>query len=369
MRITIPLILSLLLFSCSQGMEKQKFFAGKFTDDGQMGFQVLELNRESGTIEFVSEADAGPNPSFFCVSEDRKIIYAANEVMDFKGLHGGGITSLKYNPKTGIAEKIHEFSIPNGSPCYITLSPEKNHILLANYSGSSVTVVKLDDKGIPFEITDTISFTGPDGKVSHPHMISFDPAGKLVYLTDLGLDRIVIYDFDNTTGRLMENPGGIVNLQDGSGPRHFEFSSEGSMMYVINELNSTISVFQVNDEGSLKLLQTLTTLRKDFSGKSFCADIHRSKNGDFLYGSNRGENTIVTFRIDSDGLLGLAGQTNCGGDWPRNFALDPTGEYILVGNQKSGNISVFGIDNKTGLPLEPGTDYRLSSPACIKFPE
>ncbi len=365
----ISSVFIVLLFSCSRGLENERFFAAKFTDDGQKGLQVLELNQKNGTIKFVSVADAGPNPSYFCISGDKGIIYAANEVMDFKGLHGGGITSLKYKPETGFAEKIHEFSIPNGSPCFITLSPEKKHLLLANYSGSSVTVVKLDDEGIPSEITDTISFTGPEGKVSHPHMISFNPSGKLVYLTDLGLGRIVIYDFDNITGKLNEKPGFIVNLEEGSGPRHFVFSSDGEMMYVINELNSTIAVFQVNAEGNLSLVQTLSTLRKDFSGKSYCADIHISKNGDFLYGSNRGENTIVTLRINSNGLLSLAGHTSCGGDWPRNFSFDPTGKYILVGNQRSDNISVFNIDEETGLPTEPGTDFSMDAPACIKFEE
>jgi len=365
--IGIYVVVFSLLFSCSQGMKSQRFFVGKFTDEGQMGLQVLDLNPRNGTINFISEADAGPNPTYFCFSGDKGIIYAANEVMDFQGLHGGGITSLKYNPKTGTAEKIHEFPIPNGSPCYIALSPEKKHLLLANYSGSSVTVVKLDEEGIPVEITDSISFTGPDGKVSHPHMISFDPAGRRAYLTDLGLDRIVIYDFDNATGRLKEKPGGIVSLEEGSGPRHFVFSADGSMMYVINELNSSISVFQVDDAGGLTALQTFTTLRADFSGISYSADIHLSKNNNFLYGSNRGENTIVTFRINSDGLLNLAGHTNCGGDWPRNFALSPSGKYILVGNQRSGNISIFSIDEKTGLPAWPIADFSVGAPACIKF--
>ena len=132
-------------------------------------------------------------------------------------------------------------------------------------------------------------------------------------------------------------------------------------------LNSTISVFNVDANGELKLIQTLTTLREGFKGKSYCADIHIGKNGKFLYGSNRGENTIVTFRIGTDGKLTLAGHTSCGGEWPRNFVIDPSGKYILVGNQKSGNISLFSIDEKTGLPVEPGKDYKITSPVCLKF--
>jgi 6-phosphogluconolactonase len=138
-------------------------------------------------------------------------------------------------------------------------------------------------------------------------------------------------------------------------------------MYVINELNSTITFFNVRENGELQSVQTLSTLREGFKGESYCADIHIGKNGKYLYGSNRGENTIATFRIGSDGKLTLAGHTSCGGDWPRNFVIDPSGKYILVGNQKSGNISMFSIDEKSGLPVGPAKDYKISSPACLKF--
>jgi 6-phosphogluconolactonase len=198
-------------------------------------------------------------------------------------------------------------------------------------------------------------------------MISTDPAGKRIYLTDLGLDRIVIYTLDPASGQLHQINNGIAKLPAGSGPRHFVFSSDGTKMYVINELNSTLSFFSVDSEGGLKLIQTVSTLREGFNGKSFCADIHIGKNGKFLYGSNRGENTIVTFNIGSDGKLSLAGHTSCGGEWPRNFVIDPSGKYILVGNQNSGNIALFGIDEKTGLPVEPAKDYKIKAPVCLKF--
>lgn len=238
---------------------------------------------------------------------------------------------------------------------------------MASYSSSSIAVVKLDDKGIPVKVTDTISFEAKDGKVSHPHMISFDPAGKKVYLTDLGLDRIVIYDFDAVSGHLKQLDNGIDNFAKGTGPRHFIFNSTGTKLYVICELNSTISVFDVDDKGGLKSIQTLTTLAEGFKGESNCGDIHIGNKGQYLYGSNRGENTIVIFRIGNNGTLTLAGRTSCGGDWPRNFTIDPSGKYILVGNQKSGNISLFRINEKNGIPVNSGKDYKLSAPACLKF--
>jgi 6-phosphogluconolactonase len=227
-------------------------------------------------------------------------------------------------------------------------------------------VVRLDIKGIPESVTDTISFPANEGKISHPHMISFDPAGKRVYLTDLGLDRIVIYDLDEVSGHLEQVENGIINLTGGSGPRHFVFNSAGTKMYVICELNSTISVFDVDPKGGLKSVQTLTTLGEDFKGESDCADIHLGKNEQFLYGSNRGENTIVIFRIENDGKLTLAGRTSCGGNWPRNFVIDPSGNYIVVGNERSRDISLFKINENTGIP-EYTEDYKLNTPACLKF--
>jgi 6-phosphogluconolactonase len=344
-----------------------RLFAGRFTEAGEKGLYIFDLNREDGAFRLLTEADAGPNPSYFCISKKNGLIYAANEVMNFKGLRGGGVTTLRYDVKSGGIEKMNEIPIPDGAPCYISLSPAYDFLFMANYTGGSIAVIRLDDKGIPVNITDTIKFKRENGKVSHPHMISFDPSGKRVYLTDLGLDRIVIYDFNRASGRLQQIQNGIVKLPEGTGPRHFAFSSDGTKMYVIGELNSTVSVFNVDAAGELKSIQTISTLREDFKGQNACADIHIGKRGDFLYGSNRGENTIVTFRIGPDGKLSLAGHTSCGGNWPRNFVIDPSGKNLLVGNQRSGNISLFKIDEKSGIPIEPAIDQKINAPACLKF--
>jgi 6-phosphogluconolactonase len=353
------------LSSCRN--ETIRLFTGTFADAGKNGFYQFDFNTKDGNLNMVSETEAGPNPSYFCISEKTGLIYASNETRKFKGGRGGGITTLKYDDKTGGIQKMNELVVPNGSPCYISLSPDADFLFLANYDGSSIAVAKLNADGIPEKITDTISFAGEEGTVSHPHMISFDPAGKMIYQTDLGLDQIVIYIIDHATGRLQQIRNGIVKLPKGSGPRHFVFNSDGTKMYVINELNSTISVFDVDANGELKPIQTLNALREGFKGVSYCADIHIGKDGKFLYGSNRGENSIVTFRIGTDGTLTLAGHTSCGGDWPRNFVIDPSGKYILIGNQRSDNISIYRINEKTGIPVEPGWDYKIAKPVCLKF--
>jgi 6-phosphogluconolactonase len=361
--------LGLLLFisSCSQDKDESLLLAGCYNESGEKGMSLFNMNQKDGTLKLVSESDAGPNPSYFCISKERGLIYAANEVMDFRGGKGGGVTTLQITADGVSLQKVNEIAVPNGSPCFISLSPDGDFLFLANYTGGSIAVIKLGEKGIPDRITDSIRFEPEGEKISHAHMISFDPAGKRVYLTDLGLDHVVIYNFDSASGKLQSVQNGIIKLAKGSGPRHFVFNSEGTTMYVICELNSTIAVFNVDNEGLLDSLQVVTTLKEGFSGQSFCAEIHISKNGEFLYGSNRGENTIVTFRIGPDGLLKLVGRTSCGGDWPRNFTIDSSGKFILVGNQKSGGISVFSIDENTGFPVEPGKGYKISTPACLKF--
>ncbi len=361
---TINLIMMLSNSCYSQTI---RLFAGTYTETGEKGLYLFDLDREAGTFKLLSEADAGFNPSYFCISKKKGLIYAVNEVMKFNGVDGGGVTTLSYDSKSGGIKKAGELAVPNGGPCFISLSAGEDFLLMANYSGGSVAVIRLDKNGMPISVTDTLIYKGEAGKASHAHMIASDPAGKRVYVTDLGLDRIVIYKLDTATGQLRQIQNGIVKLTSGAGPRHFVFSSDGTKMYVICELNSTVSVFNVSANGELALIQSLSTLNEGFKGESFCADIHIGKSGDFLYGSNRGENTIVTFRIGSDGKLTLAGHTKCGGNWPRNFVIDPSGKYILVGNQRSGNISLFKIDEKTGIPIQPGKGYKITSPACLKF--
>jgi len=363
---TFCAILLIMLLSTSCNNKPLRLFAGTYTEAGQKGLYLFDLNPGAGTFRLLSEADAGPNPSYLCISKEKKLIYAADEAMEFNGIKGGGVTALRYTDETGAIEKVRDLLVPFGGPCFISLSPREDFLLFASYSSASVAVVKLDAMGLPVIVTDTILFPAVDGKISHPHMISFDPAGKKVYLTDLGLDRIVIYDFDAVSGHLKQIENCLIDLPAGAGPRHFVFNSAGTKMYVICELNSTISVFDVNENGGLRPVQKLTTLGDSFSEESACADIHLGKGEKYLYGSNRGENTIVVFSVGSEGKLTLAGRIPCGGNWPRNFVIDPSGKYMLVGNQKSGDISLFRINEKTGIP-EYKDDYKLTTPACLKF--
>ena len=364
--IGIVLVLtSLALTSCKK---EYKLFVGGFTTKpGEKGMSVFNFNASNGKLKLISESDVGPSPSYFCYSEKNKMFYVLNEVMEFTGKFGGGLTTLKYDDKTNQFEKKNEILIPYGGPCYISMSADSGYLFTANYPNGSVSVVKLDNDGIPETITDTILYVKEEPDRSHAHMILQDPGSKHVYVTDLGLDRVVVYDFDKENGKLNQIENGIASLPKKSGPRHFTFNADGSKLYVINELGSIMTVFDVDKNQGLKLIQTLPTKKDNIIENNYCADIHLSSDGKFLYGSNRGENNIVTYKVGNDGLLSLAGHTTCGGDWPRNFVIDPTGRFILVGNQKSSYISVFRIDRKTGLPSVALDSARVKMPACLKF--
>lgn len=365
-------VLSILLivagFAFTSCKQDYRLIAGGFTEkDGEKGLAVFDFNSRNGDLTLVSESDVGPSPSYFCYSKKNSMFYVLNEVMEFNGTFGGGLTSLRYDNAKGEFEKKGEMLIPYGGPCFISMSADSSYLFIASYPNGSVSVVKLDDSGIPSSVTDTILYYKPEPDLSHAHMIMNDPAGKHVYVTDLGLNRIYIYNFDTATGRLNQLQNGVVRLPDDSGPRHFSFNADGSKLYVINELGSTIMTFGVDEDGGLVLLQTLKSTGKDFLMDNFCADLHPDKSGKYLYGSNRGENTIVTFSVGDEGLLTLAGQTSCGGDWPRNFTIDPSGKYVLVANQKSDSISVLKIDRTSGIPSKLVSGAKMTKPACLKF--
>lgn len=356
------LLIFLLVASCRQ--DSQRLFVGGFTKGNENGMTVFDFDTKSGNLSLVSINDVGANPSYFCFSKKNNLFYVANEVNEFQGIKAGGLTTCRYDEKTGSFEKISEMAVPFGGPCYISLSPDSTHLFFANYPTGSIAVVKLNSDGLPEKVTDTVRYEKTAGKVSHAHMMMNDPSGQKIYVSDLGLDRLISYAFDEGSGKL--SPIDTLHVPEGFGPRHFTFNSDGSFLYVINELGSMLTVFSLKGSDP-ELIQTLPTTRPGFRGESYCADIHFGRDGRYLYGSNRGENSIVVFEVLTDGTLKSAGHSTCGGNWPRNFALDPSGEFLLAGNQRSDSIAVFRIDQKTGIPEEPGAKYRVAAPACLKF--
>ena len=372
------------VFGCSGNSQLvSRMYVGGYTarDSNVGGLRIIDVDLTNGTFNLVSEADAGPSPSYICLSQKRGMVYAANEasVVIDEGVRVGVVTALKLNADGSQAEKVKEVYLHNGGPCYVSLTPEEDFLLLAHYGAGAISVVSLDGNGYPMEVTDTIVFREEGIRSARGHMAIVGPNGK-VYFTCLALDKVMIFDLNKTTGKLTQT--GYGQLAEGAGPRHFTFSKDGKKMYVINELNMTMTVFSVANDGSLSEVQTISTLTPGtevIRGYS-TADVHLSKDGKFLYGSNRGHNTIVTFKVEADGTLSFVANTPTLGNHPRNFTLDPSGQYILVANTNASpnpelygptpeNIALFKIDPKTGVPAAHGEIYITRQPSCLKFME
>jgi 6-phosphogluconolactonase len=306
----------------------------------------------------LSDITVGDNPSYFTFGKGG-LIYLVNEVDTFDMKAGGGITTLRYDKKSKSLEKISSMNQGGGGPCHIEVSVDGKYLITANYGSGSVSVVKLNGEGIPEKVTDVIFY----GDRSHPHMTIHNPRLHTYYVSDLGLDRVHQLKLDTTLGLLMNADIAYFNCEPGSGPRHMAIDRSSSNLYVINELNSTASVYNILSD-TVTATQTVSTLPEGYTEKSYCADIHLSRSGKMIFGSNRGHNSIVTFRVGVDGTLSEPFHRSCGGNWPRNFAVSPSGKIFLVANQRSNTISVVqdGGGSSDDIP-----NLSFNAPSCVRF--
>ncbi len=349
------MVFAALISSCN--MREKTFIASGYSGDGTADVLLCRLNG-NGSIEKISGITVGDNPSYFTFGRGG-LIYLVNEVDTFDMKAGGGITTLRYDKKSNSLEKISSMNQGGGGPCHIAVSVDGKYLITANYGSGSVSVVRLNSEGIPEKVTDIIFY----GEKSHPHMTIHNPRLHTYYVSDLGLDRVHQLKLDTTLGLLMNADIAYFNSEPGSGPRHMAIDKSSANLYVINELSSTMSVHNILSD-TVTVRQTLSTLPEGYAQKSFCADIHLSRSGNKIYGSNRGHNSIVAFRVGADRKLSEPSHRNCGGNWPRNFALSPSGKFFLVANQRSNEVSVVrGGDNSD----EAVSALTLNAPACVKF--
>lgn len=353
--LVLMVALPALLMSCNKA--DTMFITSGYSVDREADVLLCSLDG-NGSIEKLSEITVGNNPSFFTFGRDG-LVYFVNEVDSFDLKAGGGITTLRYDKKNRSFEKVGSLNQGGGGPCHITLSNDGRHLITANYGSGSISVVRLSSEGIPEKVTDLIFY----GERSHPHMTLYNPRLHTYYVSDLGLDRVYQLKLDTTMGLLMNAGVPSFSCEPGSGPRHMAIDRPGASLFVINELSSTLSVFNIlSDTVSLK--QAVSTLPDGFTEKSFCADVHLSGNGNLIYGSNRGHNSIVTFRVGAAGTLSDPAHQDCGGNWPRNFAASRSGKFFLVANQRSDEISVItaGVKSEKAISTLP-----LNAPACVRF--
>lgn len=290
-----------------------------------------------------------------------------------EGIEKGGVSAYAIGGDGKLTALNHRPSIGAG-PCHVAVDRVGRHVLLANYSGGSVTAIALDETGRLGESTAFVQHEGSSVNPNrqegpHAHSVTFDPVGRFAFVADLGVDKIKIYRFDDRTGSLAPNDPPEATVAPGAGPRHFAFHPSGKFAFAINELHSTITAFTHDPEqGRLVTVTTVSTLPSGFEGSNTTAEIRVHPNGRWVYGSNRGHDSIASFEFDPERrTLTPLGHTFTGGSTPRNFNLDPTGRFLLAANQKTGNVVVLRIDPETGIPQGTGKSVEIPSPVCVLF--
>lgn len=348
-------------------------YLGTYTKDSQSkGIYQYRLDLTTGALRPVATTEGLANPSFLATDRQRRYLYAVNEMMDFEGKPGGAVSAFAVDAASGRLSPLNQQPTQGGAPCYVTVSQDGKFVLVANYMGGNVTVFPVEADGSLGAAVEHVQHQGKSVNAKrqegpHAHNVVLDPANRFAFVSDLGIDKIMIYRFDAATGKLQPHATPAAAMKPGAGPRHLTFHPQGKYAYVISELNSTVTAFAYDPAaGRLRELQTVSTLPAGFAGESFCADIHASPDGKFLYGSNRGHDSIAAFAINGQtGKLTPAGHTPTGGKWPRNFALDPSGNFLVVANQHTNNVVVYRRDAKTGKLSPAGQPIEVPAPVCV----
>jgi 6-phosphogluconolactonase len=337
------------------------------------GIFIYRLEPGMGTLTFVGTVAGIMNPSFLSISADSRFLYAVNELAEFNGQPGGGISGFAIDSQSGLLTLLNTQSTGGAAPCHVSIDEEARLALVANYYGGSIAVFPIARDGHLGDAIQIIHHHGSSVNVlrqeaPHVHSILLDRAAHYALVADLGMDKIVIYRIDraNPTKPLLKEHE--VTVDPGSGPRHMVFHPTGHLLYLANELSSTVTVYAYNEnDGTLCALQSVSTLPEGFVGTNFCADIHVAPSGMYLYVSNRGHDSITVFAIDqATGYLTLVEFVPTRGKTPRNFVLDPTGPWLLVANQDSDNLVQFRVDKASGKLIATGQAFVVPNPVCVK---
>jgi 6-phosphogluconolactonase len=359
----------LLIFSVAL-MQAQKnkvnLLVGTYTNGCySKGIYVYEFDTNDAQIRLKKSSDSIASPSFLSLSKNEKFIYAVNE-----NGNKSTVSSLKFDPVSGKANLINQESSKGADPCYI-INDDKN-VIVANYSGGNISVFGKKEDGSLTVAKQVIQHygKGPNAERQekpHVHMVYFSPDKKYVLSNDLGKDKVYVYNYNPTATADVLTLKDSVSVKAGSGPRHLTFSKKGNYVYLLQELDGSLTTFSYAD-GKLIQIGETTILANDYKGTFSSADIHVSPNGKFLYASNRGDaNTISIFKIQGKGKLKSKGQVSTLGKGPRNFAIDPTGKFLLVAHQYSNDIVIFKINKRKGTLTDTKKRFDLCSPVCLVF--
>jgi 6-phosphogluconolactonase len=343
-----------------------RVYLGTYTDTGSRGILTARFDGTAGAFGAVTTAAETPNPSFLAFTPGRDRLLAVNEgpagLAAYRILDDGGL---------GPAEKLTEGLL---GPCDVAADPSGRMAAVANYRGGSVVALRLDAGGGPAGPARVYPHSGcgvhpTRQRQPHAHGVTFSPDGAFLLVPDLGIDRVVLYRVDAAQARLTPHPAGDLALRPGSGPRHAAFAPEGRHVYVINELASTLTAAEFDPAGGrLREIQTVTTLPDDFRGESTTAEVEVSRDGRFVYGSNRGHDSIAVFARDlRTGRLRAVEHVSTRGRTPRHFALSPDGRWLVAANQDSDSLAVFAVDESSGRLTPASMATGVHRPVCVRF--
>lgn len=350
-------------------------YVGTYTsgESRSEGIYILRFETRTGKITPHKIVGGVEEPSFLAIDPKGRYLFAVNETVEYQERKSGAVSSFAIGRDDGSLTFLNKQASMGGAPCHLTSSRDGKFVLVANYVGGNVAVLPVNRDGTLGEAIDVEQHfgSGPNKarqESAHAHSIMLDRRGHYAFANDLGIDKILIYKFDGTNGRLHPNPDkSHYTARPGAGPRHFKFHPSGKYAFVINELDMTASSLAYDPaEGTLREVHTVSTVPAGYSGENTCADVHVHPDGKFVYASNRGHDSIAAFRFDrASGRMELIEHVPTGGKTPRNFAIDPTGKFMLVANQRSDSIVTFSIDRLSGRLRPTGQVANVPSPVCL----
>ena len=369
-RAFVTVVSSLVVLS-TVSAESLPVYFGTYTrgENSSKGIYRSVLNLETGKLSDPVLAAEARNPSFIEIHPNGKFLYSVSE-----GGEAGSVSAYTIEADTGSLTLLNKQPSGGAGPCHVSIDHMGKNLLVANYGSGSASVIPIRSDGRLGKPTGFVQHTGSSvntrrQKGPHAHSINVSSDNRFAFVADLGIDRIMIYKLDTEKGTIVANSPPFVKVKPGAGPRHFAFHPNGKYAYVINELDCTVTAFAYESvSGALKEIQTVTTLPNGFNGSSTCAEVCVHPSGKFLYGSNRGHDSIVVYRVDlANGTVTYVEHEMADIKTPRNFNIDPTGRFCLVANQGKDSVVVFRINKETGA-LEPtGNKVSVAKPVCVRF--
>ncbi len=351
-------------------------YIGTYTKTTSKGIFAGRLDTATGRLGELTLVAEAVNPSFLALSPDRRQLYAVSESsgFQFNGKPSGSVNAYTIDAVTGGLTLINAVASGGRGPCHVSVTPDGKGVLVANYSEGTVALLPVQADG---GLAAPSSVDQHEGKSIHPsrqkgpfaHSINPSPDGRFAFAANLGTDRVYSYHVDAQAGIFKSAALASIALEPGSGPRHLALSAEGNRAYVINELANTLTTFSVDKaSGALKPLQTVPTLPATFTGNNTTAEVVVHPSGRFVYGSNRGHDSIAVFKIDgATGTLTLIEHVPTQGRTPRNFAIDPSGHWLIAANQDGDSLVIFSVDPASGRLTPTGQTVTLGMPVCVRF--